>query len=94
MRYEPVAQRRPRPEAEQLLGARGVERRRGCPFGIDVSQTISPSKPVTSAIVSASSRIEVSTPVPRLTGSAPVVALGRERQPFDAVVDVEELAAR
>ena len=45
--------------------------RRGWPFGIDVSQTISPSNPVSSAIVSASSRIEISTPVPMLTGSAP-----------------------
>ena len=45
--------------------------RRGWPFGIEVSQTISPSKPVSSAISVASSRIEISCPVPRLTGSGP-----------------------
>ena len=45
--------------------------RRGWPFGIEVSQRISPEKPVSSATSSAVSRIVVSTPVPRLTGSAP-----------------------
>ena len=53
-----------------------------------------PSKPVSSAIVSASSRIDVSTPVPRLTGAGAVVPLGREQQRLGAVVDVEELARR
>ena len=41
------------------------------PFGIDGSQTISPSKPTSSATSSAVSRIEVSTPVPTFTGSGP-----------------------
>ncbi len=68
--------------------------RRGWPFGIEVSHTISPSKPVTSATSSARSRIEISSPVPRLTGSRAVVALGGESERLDAVVDVEELARR
>ena len=46
---EPVAERRCRLEAEELAGAVASRPRRGWPFGIDVSQTISPSKPVTSA---------------------------------------------
>src|SRR5204863_292670 len=45
--------------------------RRGWPFGFVVSQTTVPSYPVSSAVSSASSRIEISSPVPRFTGSAP-----------------------
>src|SRR5262249_33855237 len=44
---------------------------RGCPFGIDVSHVILPQNPTTSATSSASSRIEISFPAPRLTGSGP-----------------------
>jgi cell division protein FtsA len=43
--------------------------RRGCPSGLLGSQRISPSKPVRRAIVSVSSRIVISRPTPRLTGS-------------------------
>ena len=45
--------------------------RRGWPSGLVASQRISPSKPVSSAISSTSSRIVISRPTPRLTGSAP-----------------------
>ena len=45
--------------------------RRGCPSGLEVSQTISPVKPTSSAISSVSPAIEISSPEPRLTGSAP-----------------------
>ena len=92
---EPVAQRRRRLPAEELAGA-ASRRGRGAAgrSASSVSQMISPSKPVTSATISASSRIEVSSPVPRLTGSRAVVALGGEREPLDAVVDVEELPRR
>ena len=69
-------------------------RRRGCPPGLDVSQTSSPSKPVSSATRPARSRIEISSPVPRLTGLGAVVAVGGEEQALDAVLDVEELARR
>ena len=68
--------------------------RRGWPFGIEVSHSISPSKPVSSAISVARSRIEISCPVPRLTGSGSVVALGGEEQALGGVLDVEELAGR
>ena len=39
---------------------------RGVPSGLDVSQVIRPVKPVASAIISATSRIETSSPVPTL----------------------------
>jgi hypothetical protein len=45
--------------------------RRGCPFGFEVSHTMSPSNPVASPISSARSLIAISSPVPRLTGSVP-----------------------
>jgi hypothetical protein len=57
--------------SSQGSATRGVEDRRGCPFGIPESHTISRSKPVSSAMVSASSLIEISAPVPTFTGSAP-----------------------
>jgi len=41
------------------------------PLGIELSQVMLPAKPVTSATSSARSRIEISSPVPRLTGSRP-----------------------
>ena len=82
-------------EAEELAARERVERRGAAGRSASsVSHTISPSKPVTSATSSARSRIEISTPVPRLTGSRAVVALGGEHEPVDAVVDVEELARR
>ena len=55
---------------------------------------ISPSNPVTSAIVSASSRIDISDAGAEIHGLGSVVPLGREREPLDAVVDEEELARR
>ena len=45
--------------------------RRGCPFGFEVSQRIVPSNPVASRTSRARSPIAISSPVPRLTGSAP-----------------------
>ena len=42
----------------------------GVPFGLSVFQTNSPSNPTTSAIVSASSLIDMSSPVPTLICSA------------------------
>ena len=45
--------------------------RRGWPFGIEVSHVISPVKPESSAISSASSLIEISLPAPMLTGASP-----------------------
>ena len=69
-------------------------RRRGWPFGIEASKMISPSKPVSSAIVSASSRIEISAPVPMFTGSRARVALAGEHERIGGVLDVEELARR
>ena len=41
----------------------------GWPFGLALSQRIAPSNPVRCAIVFARSRIEISSPRPRLTGS-------------------------
>ena len=56
----------------RILSARLVSsRRRGCPFGIVSSQTISPAVPVSSFTSPASSAIAVSVPVPMLSGSAP-----------------------
>src|SRR5581483_4809104 len=56
-------------------------RRRGWPFGIDVSHTMSPSKPVSSATSSARSRMEISSLVPRLTGSGPSYRSAARRSP-------------
>ena len=68
--------------------------RRGCPFGIDVSQTISPSKPVIvgDRLGEISDRgLDTGAEVDRLGA---VVALRGQAESFDAVVDVEELAGR
>ena len=43
--------------------------RRGWPLGRVPSQRTSPEKPEARAMVSASSRMEISKPAPRLTGS-------------------------
>ena len=64
----------------------------GCPSGFDGSQTKRPSKPVTFAMSSARSAIEISDSEPRLTGSPIVQALEAEDDPFGRIVDVEELA--
>src|ERR1039457_3628069 len=45
--------------------------RRGWPLGRDVSHRISPAYPVSCATRLANSRIEISSPEPRLTGAAP-----------------------
>ncbi len=68
--------------------------RRGCPFGFDVSQTISPSKPVSSAIELgelADRDLVAAAEVDRLGA---VVPLCGEQESLGAVVDVQELARR
>jgi hypothetical protein len=61
---EALRQRDPGREAEALAGARDVEA-----LGWLVSQTKRPAKPVSRAMVVASSRMLISSPLPRLTGS-------------------------
>src|SRR5207247_3722357 len=52
--------------------ARLVSRhRRGCPLGFEVSHTIRPRKPINSATSATSSFVDISVPVPTLTGSMP-----------------------
>ena len=80
---ESFAQRRPRLEAEAAR-APGSRRgsRRGWPFGIDVSQAISPVKPTTSATSLgelADRGLHAGAEVDRLGA---VVALGGEREPL------------
>ena len=68
--------------------------RRGCPSGFEPSHVILPSKPVSAAICSARSLIEISHPAPTFTGSAPSYRASGERDRLRRVLDVEELPRR
>ena len=68
---KPVLERGPRLEPEALRARLVSSARRGWPSGLVASQRISPVKPVSRTMSSTSSRIVISWPTPRLTGSAP-----------------------
>lgn len=63
------------------------------PSGFEASKTSSPSKPTTFMIVSASSRIVTSSPVPTLYSLSPTPCSMRNTQ-AGHVVDVQEFAPR
>ena len=99
-RYQSTVRRRPwaksvRASNPKAAAARlGSTRRRGWPSGLEASQRISPSKPVASATSLTRSRMGNSSSVPRLTGSAPVVALGGQHDALGGVVHEQELPRR
>src|SRR5829696_10486054 len=91
---ETFAERRPRLEPEQLPGTRGVERTARLPVRHrrvpdDLSREAGRVGDGLGEL--ADGGLDAGAEVDRLGA---VVALRREHQPLDAVVDVEELAAR
>ena len=84
-----------RDEAEALAGAARVQR--AARLAVRLGGVPADRRPRTASgatMSSTRSRIVISWPTPRFTGSGAVVALGREDDALGRVVDVEELARR